>query len=176
MRLFVAINLSDDILKYLFSLRDSLIINGNINTVKNTHLTLKFLGETEDSKKDEIIDILNNLSFKSFKIQLDSFGLFPNENYFRVLWVGITPEEKVIELQKGVDNSLSSLFPIDKKFKPHITLARIKFIINKDEFLKQLQLIKIEQREITIDKFSLIKSTLTKSGPVYEIIEEFPAS
>jgi len=176
MRLFVAINVSNEIKNYLFTLRDSISISGNINKVKDTHFTLKFLGETADSKINAIITALNKIKFNSFEVKLHNFGFFPNENYIRVLWIGIKPEENTVELQNKVDNSLSTLFPKEKQFKAHLTIARVKFINNKEQFLKQLKKVQIEPKELVIEKFSLIKSTLTKEGPRYETIKEFLAS
>ena len=58
------------------------------------HLTLKFLGEVQPNTEGNIKEILRTVKFKPFSVNLDSIGVFPNENYIRVVWVGLKPEEK----------------------------------------------------------------------------------
>jgi 2'-5' RNA ligase len=76
----------------------------------------------------------------------------------------------VKELAKSINEKLNSQ---DKNFESHITLARVKFLKNKKEFIEKLKNIKVEAIEMTIDSFSLKKSTLTEKGPLYETIKEF---
>ena len=73
---------------------------------------------------ETIKESLNNVKFKSFSVHLNDVDVFPNENYIRVIWIGLEPEENILELQKNIDESLKSLFRKEKDFKPHLTLAR----------------------------------------------------
>ena len=169
MRCFIAIDLENDYFKELQS---------QIKDVKGTfpksfHLTLKFLGEVEENKADKIKELLRNIRFGQFKIYSSNIGFFPNENYIRVVWVGLEPRDRIIELQKKIDNELLKLFPKEKKFEPHITLARIKYIKDKGKFKELVKNIKVEKIEFKVDNFKLMKSTLTKQGPIYEVIVEF---
>ena len=120
-----------------------------------------------------MIAILKNVKFKKFEVFLDSIGIFPTENYIRVVWVGLKPEDYILSLQKIVDESLKELFKKEKYFKAHITLARVKYPEDKKLFLEQLRKIKIENKKIEIKDFRLMKSTLTPKGPVYEDLAVF---
>jgi 2'-5' RNA ligase len=67
-------------------------------------------------------------------------------------------------------------FKKEKSYDPHITLGRVKFIENDSkETLKRL----IEKNKhinfgkIEINSVSLMKSTLTKKGPVYETVKRW---
>jgi len=170
MRLFIAIGLQENIKEYLINIQESI---GNalakIMWVNDDqmHLTLNFLGEVNSADIDKIKENLSKVKFEEFSFCLDSIGVFPNENFIRVVWIGIKPEEKVIELKKDIDNNLKG-FKEDYKFKPHITLGRVKFVEDKNKFVKKLKKIKVENRKIDVRSFKLIKSTLTKQGPVYE--------
>ena len=172
MRLFIAIDFNE-LRDYFIGLQKLLPKNARLSLTKTFHLTLKFLGEVQPDNADRIIDILKKIKFESFFVHLDSVGIFPTENYIRVVWVGLKPEEKILELQKKIDESLNKLFKKEKDFKAHITLARVKYPEDKKQFLEQLKKIEIENKKIEIKDFRLVKSTLTPSGPVYEDLAVF---
>ncbi len=68
---------------------------------------------------------------------------------------------------------MKELFPKDKRFHSHATLARVKFIENKEKFKENIKKIRLEKKEFGVDCFKLIKSVLTGEGPVYEVVKEF---
>ena len=176
MRLFIAIKIPEDIKEYISELQKQIdTANNKISLVNkdNIHLTLKFLGEVQPNDIETIKESLNNVKFKSFSVHLNDVYVFPNENYIRVIWIGLEPEENILELQKNIDESLKSLFRKEKDFKPHLTLARVKYIEDKNNFINKLKNIKIENKKIDISNFRLVKSTLTPEGPVYEDLEVF---
>src|SRR3989338_6277359 len=49
--------------------------------------------EVEDDAVNNIKETLSNIKFESFKISLSKIGRFPNENYIRVIWIGLEPKE-----------------------------------------------------------------------------------
>ncbi len=176
MRLFVGIFLPKEILDYLYEVQSKLKkqLLGKINWTHKSkiHFTLKFLGEVNENKINEIKERLNKIKFKLFKVKLDKVGVFPNENYVKVIWVGLKPKEKMIELQQKIDSELLDLFTKDQEFNVHITLARVKFIKDKEEFRKNLKL-DIDEKEFEVKEFCLVKSNLSKDGAKYEILERF---
>jgi|TARA_Y100000310_G_scaffold80298_1_gene76952 2'-5' RNA ligase len=177
MRLFIAIKITEDIKEYLAKIQEKL--DGNTaNKIKcvnkdQIHLTLKFLGEVQPDKVEEIKNNIKKIIFVPFSAYLDKIGVFPSENYIRVVWVGLKPEEPILEIQKGIDENLKKLFKKEKSFKSHLTLARVKFIDDKKKFVDKLRNIKIENKKMDISCFKLIKSTLTPQGPIYEDLEVF---
>ena len=56
----------------------------------NIHITLKFLGNTEEEYIEKIEEIMKNAvkETNSFEIQLKGAGVFPNQNYIKVAWIG----------------------------------------------------------------------------------------
>jgi len=168
MRLFIAIPLSHEVKEYLAEIK----LQARI--VKDFHLTLKFLGEVPDIKAEKIINALNKVRIEPFKFSLSGIGFFPNERYIRVVWVGVNPKKHIIDFQKKIDEKLKLLgYRKEKKFHPHITIARVKHLEDKEKFLKNLKEIKIKPIEISVNGFELIKSTLTQKGPIYEIVQTF---
>jgi len=167
MRLFIAVDFNE-LNKYFLELQKLLPKNAKLSLTKTFHVTLKFLGEVQPDRADGVIDRLIDIKFERFSVFLDGIGIFPTENYIRVVWVGIKPEGKILELQKQVDDSLIKMFKKEKDFKAHITLARVKYPEDKKQFLEQLNKIKVENKKIEVKNFKLMISNLTPKGHVYE--------
>ena len=79
----------------------------------------------------------------------------------------------MLHLQKSIDAVLSPLFKKEKDFKAHITLARVKFIEDKANFMKMLGNIMVEKRKIEVNEFLLVKSELKPAGHIYTVIAKF---
>ena len=178
MRLFIAFDVPDDAKEYMAKVQG--IIGNNLAEIRwvkkeQMHLTLKFLGEVQPDIATKIREELGKIRFDSFMVYLNSIGVFPNENYIRVVWIGLEPEKRIIGLQRGIDEKLKKLFKKEKDFKAHITLGRVKYVGNKEQFFSKLKSIKAEKKSFRVDSFKLMKSTLTWQGPVYEVVEEFKA-
>ena len=174
MRLFIAIGFDE--IKENISGIQSKIDNSSakLSLPSDFHLTLKFLGKVEENKIGLIKQKLSSIKFAPFQLTISDMGVFPNENFIRVIWLGVKPEEHVKELQNKIEDSLKEFnFKKDFEFHPHITLARIKFVKDKLSLIKNLQGIKIGQKTINVNDFRLVKSTLTPEGPVYEDLETF---
>jgi len=172
MRLFIAIDFNG-LKEYFAELQAQLPVNAKLSLVKSFHLTLKFLGEVQPNKVDEIASILKNIKFQPFTVHLGNAGIFPKENYIRVVWVGLEPEERILELQSQIDESLKRIFKKEKDFKAHITLCRVKYPEDKKSFVEQVKKIQIENKKIEIKDFRLVKSNLSPKGPVYEDLKVF---
>ena len=174
MRAFIAIDLPEEIKKHLSEIQSKLLVKeAELNPTNSFHLTLKFLGDIDDS--ENITKNLSNIKSKKFKLNLTSLGFFPNKNYIRVIWVGTNQNKKLTDIAEKIDTSLPH-FKRDHKFHPHITLARVKNVFDKQEFKKVLSNIKIQNLEFDVKDFILYKSTLTRQGPIYEKVQTFDLS
>lgn len=172
MRLFIAVDFNE-LNGYFAELQKLLPKNARLSLTKTFHLTLKFLGEVQPDTAEKVIEILKKIKFGPFSVFLDSIGIFPTENYIRVVWVGLKPEDRILELQSRIDESLKPLFKKEKEFKAHITLSRVKYPEDKEGFVEQIKKIKVENKKIDVKNFRLVKSTLTPKGPVYEELAVF---
>ncbi len=166
MRAFIAIDPDIKTEKHIESLKGSLPTG--VRPAKGCHLTLKFLGNIQNV--DEVIEALHKIEFKPLKLKLAEIGYFPSSKYIMVVWVGLEENNMLYSLQQDIDSVLNSK---SKKFHPHITLGRVKYIQDKKKFLDDLKNIIIKPLQFTVDKFVLYKSTLTPGGPIYEVVEEF---
>ena len=167
MRLFLAIDFNE-LSDYFKELQNKLPKNGRLSLSRTFHLTLKFLGDVQPDASDKILSILKTIKFTKFTVFLDSIGVFPNENHIRVVWVDLKPQDRILNLQHQIDESLRLLFKQDKDFKAHITLARVKYPEDKKSFIEHLGKIEVQNKKIEITQFKLIKSILAQKSPVYE--------
>ena len=174
MRIFVAIDLLNDIGDYLYDLQKKIgsgYAKIKFTDKKSLHLTLKFLGEISEDKVENIKNELKNIKFNKFETKLGKLGVYPNETKINVVWISIEPEFNVVELQKLVDSETLNFGDI--KLGAHITLGRVKFIKNKDKFKERLFNIKVENLKFKVDSFKLYRSVLSKDGPKYNVLEEY---
>jgi 2'-5' RNA ligase len=176
MRTFISINIPEEIRKEIKKIQDFLPeFSGKKTELQNLHLTLKFLGEIEEQVVGEVKEKLREIKIEKFATEIDKIGVFDNRKsgkYSRkiILWLHLMNCE---ELQRQVDGVLKDLFEPEKRFMSHLTIARIKGIKDKEEFLQDLKKIKIEKIKFKVDKFYLMKSELTAEGPRYSVLEEY---
>lgn len=144
---------------------------------ENVHITLKFLGNTEEEQIDEIERIIKDAvkEINSFHIQLKGAGVFPNQNYIKVIWIGIEHGEEIAAIAHKIDEQLSRLgFKKEKRgFSPHLTIARVKSAKNKEKLLQIIEKYKdVEFGDIEVDSIKIKKSDLTPKGPIYTTLRK----
>jgi len=173
-RTFIALDLPEEIKEYLFSLQKNFLKDLKVKWVakKHLHLTLKFLGETTADQIKQIQESLKNIKYKKHELILKELGFFPDEHNPKIIWVDIKPEDYLKKLAQKIDEETIMINAIQQKFKSHLTLGRIKQIKSK-KYLNEIKDIEIKQLNFTPTSFSLIKSTLTKDNPIYNIIETY---
>ncbi len=143
----------------------------------NIHITLKFLGDTEEELTDDITNIMQKCvaGIPPFKLKLSNIGAFPNSNYIKVIWVGLANPDHLITIAKRLNQELSALgFKAERRgFSPHLTLARVKSRRGREALQKILNDYEgHEFGEVDINCIRLKKSDLTREGPIYTIVKE----
>lgn len=180
-RLFAAIKITPDenLLRVYYDLKKQ-CIHDRINWVKpeNIHITLKFFGETNESKADEISSLLNDLSVqhKPFNLSLANVGIFGSSYKPKVIWIGIHESEPLQYLATDIIDRMEGIgFLKDRQnFVPHLTIGRIKMIDNKNRFSHYIsEYNSIDVQKIDIYKFYLYESVLSSIGPTYNIINQY---
>lgn len=177
MRLFVAVSLPDDVKEELARVQ-KLILDENITArcVKKDamHLTLAFLGKTDDDQIDGIKDVLQSISFDSMDVSLSSLGVFPNEQNVRVIWIGLDSEESLVSLAAQIQDALAPFgYKPEQPYSTHLTLCRVKEVRDPIVLREKFKTISLNQISFTISSFELIQSTLTGVGPKYAVLAEF---
>ena len=180
-RLFAAIkiNPSEEFLKTNYGLKTNLR-NDKIKwvNINNIHITLKFFGETPEDRISEIIDRLTAIAANHsiFTLDIRNIGIFGSSYKPKVIWFGIEENERLIKLAKEVLRGMDDIgFKQDRQnFVPHLTIGRIKFIDDKNQFQQIIDKYKfadIQKQEVS--EFILYESILKPQGPEYNVIERF---
>jgi 2'-5' RNA ligase len=174
-RLFVGIELPEAIRERLAGLSGG-VPGARWMPPENMHLTLRFIGEVENGQAEDIDAALMRLRSPRFDITLDGVGFFGKPSAARMLWAGVRKCEKLTRLQAKIETALqmSGLPPEERKFSPHISLARL----NGTPFLR-LQRFVAENSHflagpIPVDRFVLFSSFRSGSGPIYTAEADYP--
>ena len=61
----------------------------------------------------------------------------------------------------------------EEKFIPHVTLMRIKKVLNQDLFEEKVRSYETKTVGIIQDKIQLIQSVITPTGAEYTLLKEF---
>jgi 2'-5' RNA ligase len=133
MRLFIAVNFSDEVKERLIAAQGQLRVRalaGRFSREEHLHLTLVFLGETPESRLPELRRIMEGIHGQPFRFTLTRGGFFKRPGG-GLWWIG-AEEERPGETGplSGLQGQLAAMllaqgFPIDTKpFKAHITLGR----------------------------------------------------
>lgn len=170
MRVFISVKLPPKILWKIEEIQKALPeFLGKKTELQNLHLTLKFLGRVSFEEVEEIKLRLRDINLEKFEADIEEVGFF--ENFKRgIIWLKLTNCDN---LQKEIDKSLEGISEKEKRFMGHLTIARVKKIKDKKEFLNSLKKIKIPKIFFIVDKFYLIESKLKKEGPEYFILEKY---
>ena len=146
---------------------------------ENIHLTLKFLGDTDESKIDAIEQIIRESvkGITPFPLTLRGTGVFPNERYLKVLWVGIVDGDILAKIARSIDEKLVPLgFTKEQRgYSAHLTIGRVRTAKNKDQLLTVIH--NFKEKEFLrqeINAVTLKKSDLTPKGPIYTTLREIP--
>lgn len=143
------------------------------------HMTLKFLGSTDEKFAPKIEDIMKEAvrGVRPFEVGLKGTGAFPNMRYIKVIWVGLTNSGPLAQISEFLDKETHTLgFKREsRKFSPHVTIARMKGSAGKDEIRGILE--KTRDADFgtqIVERLRLKKSVLGKTGPVYTDVAEVP--
>lgn len=178
-RIFIAINLPNDIKKQLSLYKDKWQdLPARWTSLDNLHITLEFLGDITDEELGEVCVIVKEVAerHRSFSVNLNSVSYGPPKKIPpKMVWVEGGKSEDLADLKEDLQEYLLekiSFRPDGKGFTPHITLARI----NAWEWKK----IEPEERPevdeniefiFTVESIEIMESVLKRGGPEYTILE-----
>ncbi len=178
MRLFVALNLPPPVREALWAATAPLrAMDLPVKWVRGdaVHLTLKFLGDVPDERDGELAVALTSAAAgsRTLSLELGGFGVFPDFQRPRVVWVGIAPEPGLEILQHRVEQEFAPLgFPTEARpFRPHVTLGRAARDARPRDFAgleTALDGLEFAQSAL-VSTLDLMQSTLQSGGAVYQL-------
>ena len=157
MRLFISIELSEDLKKPLIGLMHEMKkagIKGQYASADNLHLTLAFIGETDELPA--VREAVSNIHVKPFKLSLSELG-----NFGDLIWIGAKGNQGLSELAKAVREALDNAgIHYDRKgFLPHITIVR--------KAAGNYQKIAVPKGVMMVKRISIMKSEVKDGRRVY---------
>ena len=176
-RTFIAFAIGEALIEKIGSLQKELKpLKLDVKTVdpRKIHLTLKFLGDTPVASLEAVHNAMEEVvkRHSAFELSVDTFGAFPNFRTPRVLWVGCKePSGQAEALAHDLNESLSLLGfkKEEKKFAPHLTLARLRSLKNEKRLAAFVEGYTLPWKEtLSCETLTHYKSTLTPQGALYE--------
>ena len=140
------------------------------------HLTLRFIGEVDRPRANDLADALASIRFSAFETRLEGVGSFDRRGSVDALWVGARPRDVLEALHRKIDRICvrQGLPPDSRAYLPHVTLARFgraggfvaPFIARHAAFTGP---------PFKVSGFTLCESRLSAAGAHYEVIEIYHA-
>lgn len=146
--------------------------------INNIHFTLRFFGDTKLDRISQIKERLEKIEFEPFEIRIAGVGAFPNKRRPRVIWIGVSENgERVCDLKLEIDSLLKDIgYQAEKrKYTPHATIARVRHVKESERMVNSLEeLVNESIGTMTVSGFTMKKSTLTPTGPIYDTMWRIP--
>ncbi len=151
--------------------RDLKLVSGD-----HLHLTLKFLGDTEEGLVPEIVSAMREASagVPPLDLRVRGTGAFPTPSHPKVIWIGIEGAEALGRIAKSLDEHLRALGfePEQRGWSPHVTLARVRTPRGLERVREILQARASEEfAQVRLEEIRLKRSVLTPQGPEYTSVE-----
>jgi len=180
-RVFVAINLPEDIKRKLFEIQQKWAGLPVRWTKRNSlHLTLSFLGYVGSDDLYRICEITKEVAknYQPFFCSFKKVLLGPPGKAPRMIWVIGEKSEEATEMKQGLEKAFSlensiNFIPENRLFSPHITLARIR----TGEWRGLREAPKIEEEfsfDFSVNSVEVMESHLLGDGAEYVVLESAP--
>ncbi|SCA56159.1 2'-5' RNA ligase [Candidatus Terasakiella magnetica] len=176
MRLFMGVELPDGVKDRLVPLCSGLK-EARWVPPHNMHITLAFVGEVDHGAAFDLHEALCNVQFDPFDLSLHEVDCFESRGKAKVIWAGVKGEiEALTHLHQKILTAVeqAGLVPERRKYKPHVTLARLKNtpLEKAQDYMSANNGLKTHSFKVA--HFSLFRSHLTRHGADYEVLESYP--
>lgn len=185
-RLFVACEVPDDVKDSIGTLITDLRSRSGTAVrwirPEGVHVTLKFLGEVPVKQLPAIKLAIQEavVGHSPFELEFSNIGTFGGREGLRIMWVGVAGDVLRLEaLVRAVNAALAvvGFEPERRPFRPHLTLGRVRDEVGtreRAEIEVQVGKTEVPQSSWRTAQVSLMRSRLTASGAVYEVLATFP--
>ncbi|MEM8695185.1 MAG: RNA 2',3'-cyclic phosphodiesterase [Pseudomonadota bacterium] len=173
-RLFVAIRPPPGIRAQLLALMHG-VSGARWQNDGQLHLTLRFIGEIDRHRAEDVVGALNAMDFPVFEIVLNGTGYFECNGRRTTLWAGIAPSRPLKQLRDKLENAFRriGLEPDHRVFLPHITIARLNAGTGPiDDFIADNAA--LSSPAFAVENFDLFESLLGSEGAHYESVARYP--
>ena len=141
---------------------------------ENYHLTLRFIGDIDDTLAGEIADLLGRTRRPGFELRIDGLTSFGG-NKPRAVVACVPAPPELIELQADHERLMQrvGLGP-ERKYRPHVTLARLRDASSHQvaEYLAMHQ--PFRSTSFPVSRFVLFSSRTSIGGGPYVVEADYP--
>ncbi|MFB6270009.1 MAG: RNA 2',3'-cyclic phosphodiesterase [Halobacterium sp.] len=180
MRLFVSVDLPDEMADDVEDLQAEFAEASGLDFVDpgQAHVTLKFLGDVDDAREDELVEGLEAAVDASgvgpFDAELGGLGVFPSLDYISVVWLGVGDgSAELARLHEAIEARFVDEHGFEAEehdFTPHVTIARMKHAGGKELVQDRVRDRHPELGTMRVSEVRLTESVLTHEGPEYETL------
>jgi len=181
-RLFVSVDL-DGLAEAVASVQDLFADASGLDFTdsEQAHVTLKFLGDTDEARVDDLVGELRaavaDSGLEPFEAAFGGFGVFPSLAYISVVWLGTRKGgDELTALHEAVEERTVAMGfeREDHEFTPHVTLARMKHAGGKELVQDVVQNRDPDVGTLSVDEVRLTESVRTDDGPEYSTVASIP--
>ncbi|HEV2884553.1 MAG TPA: RNA 2',3'-cyclic phosphodiesterase [Pyrinomonadaceae bacterium] len=177
-RVFCAVELPLDLrermMDHVHELRSSIPnARASWNRIENLHLTVKFLGNVDTRRVDDILAaaLQAAMSVAPFEIKVGGCGSFSQRGSPRVLWTGIDDLESGMKrLYQALEDAMEAIgFARESRpFHAHITIARIRVgDDNARRLAERHRELPFSPAVVKVNSLAVIRSILGTEGSRY---------
>ncbi|CAN5604377.1 RNA 2',3'-cyclic phosphodiesterase [soil metagenome] len=180
-RIFIAVDISDEakqkVAEYIANLKKKFSdLKVGWDRPEKLHLTLKFLGDTEENQLEKLEEICETISseISNLKFQISNTGVFPSPQNARVLWLGVGGDVEELQKINSVLEDECGKFGFKKEnriYKPHLTIARLREPHKSKELVKTHLENKFEPVAFEVSEIVIYESKLQPTGSIYSKVQ-----
>lgn len=186
-RLFIAIDLPEDIVEQLVVLQGDLRAHvGDRENVRikwtrpdHLHVTMKFLGDTDPDAIPALCAALEQgvADVAPFEAEARDLGFFPDPGRPRIIWSGFdrAGTRDLVRLHASIERGLAKLEVEEdnRPFVPHVTLGRVKSRERPDGARLSDRVGRRSYGAFSVDSIVVYESKLDHRGPQHTPLEHF---
>lgn len=146
----------------------------------NFHLTIKFLGEVDNTEIHDVSKIIRSITdqIKPFELNFHGAGVMPNPQKPRSIYAGIEdPTGRLVAMVGELEKKLAKEMGFKQEprdYRPHLILGRTRS--NSRRVSPELVDVMSEHSDIefgqmVVDEVDLMASFLDKGGPTYQVMD-----
>lgn len=152
----------------------------NLVALENLHITLNFLGDVEDELLHEVLETMSAAAGELEPFDVDVVGAtaVPHGGPVRMLWASIVdPTGSLVRLYRILGDALGGMGVRQEQrgYKPHVTLARVKYLVSPGAFRHRVSHFAHEDFGVQhVDEIVAYTSILSREGPTYAPLARSP--
>ena len=138
------------------------------------HLTLTFVGETDGTQTEDLIDALAPVESDPFDAEITGVGHFERKTMPTAVWAKVPLTDALAQLRRRVERACrrAGLETEKRNYRPHVTLARLGRSVGPiGGWLAEHGTLRAGPWEVA--GFTLFESHLRQVGPLYRPLVDY---